>query len=996
MKKIKKLILVSFIVVCSMFLIRHYSIDSQAYSDSWQVGTYLGACNYCTTLPNGDAHSGYVTVDSVTRRTCTTGAYVTFSCKCTGKCTKYRGRSVCGQTGYDSAAALGHAAGSYTDTKDGGHVSSSPTCTGTGSGYYIVTRKTKCSRCSVIISTTTFNSSYSIPALGHISPANYTYKNDGYHYKYCSRCSTQLEKQPNTYTVEYYSHDGTECGGSSGHVYDVAKNLTLAKNLNGIYVAGYDTVWSRSIDGPIQYTDGQSVVRLTGTQGDTIKLYADFKPHVYLVKLDSTLSNSKGTNIPADDPGTDKFYSYYSVGFFSSYEGNYSLDNEITEILPPVRTGYRFGGYYMQQDGKGQKCIDENGQIIVSNTTFTTEPTILYAYWIPNTYTVHFHPDKPSYATNNIVPIAQTSQYEWKDTYYSAQFTYNVTTLPSVEDLFSLKGWHCEKNQAWYSLPNKQGNVYAVGMDNLASGQGDIVNVYAGWLENCYRITFSGNDTDLNIYGDAVTTSFTGRMDDLDVYYDHDVILPECAFNKKGYTFKEWNTASDGSGQGYFPNITYSKPNFCEEHNASTTLYAIWEPISYDVVFMGNGAWNQLEPYRQTVRFDEECRLEKNRYTRLASDVGNVQALSQGYEFYGWAYDMVDTIPVYQDQDKIKNITLENEIRLYAIWKKDIILTLDLNGGRYLGSTNTMKAKYTIYNDEDGHEFLLSGVLNAYAGFDEDTGMNYSFRKSEEFEGREVQYRFTGWNLADTDTVPYVSTLHGVNVNLDCYDTNHTQKLKLYDSLTLYAAWEPELSTAVKIGRTLGDISQSGNGITVGYVTATPGSSGTGGTSVFNPGEQGFYLVKIFGGSRTSVEITFDQAMTAIYTASTFVSQDNLNLPYEQNTQEYTSASILPYTGLNRLYQVTSNSGYQIIRNTFFIPLYLGTSEDPNGSYTGNAYMAKFVVTNPNSYFYTKYKGIDEQTVSTIQIYLHTGAGGNTDISNTEQEIQDNLHLRLQ
>jgi len=788
----KNLILAALIMLCSLFLLNRTTMETQA-SNNWYVGMYMGVCNFCSTLQNGDAHNGYVTIDSLTKATCTSQGSVSISCKCTGACLKYNsGATVCGQHGSTTFAALGHSAGGYTDTKDGGHTSTNPTCTNTGSGYYIVTRKTKCSRCSVVISTSTYNSNYSIPALGHVSPSTYTYKTDGYHYKYCTRCGVQIERQPNTYKVAYYSQDGSTCYGTSTHTYDVAKGLTSASALNIPGYTGHHVVWSTSMGGTPVYEDGQSVVKLTGVQDDTI-------------------------------------------------------------------------------------------------------------------------------------------------------------------------------------------------------------NLYMNWKENTYYVDFSGNNTTVNIYGDTVTTTYTGNTARIECTYNHNVTFPSCSFSKTGYVFKEWNTESDGTGQSFAPNTEYTKPNLCSQRKGTATLYAIWEPIKYDIVFVGNGAWNGVENYHQTMRFDEESELLDNRFTRLVTDEGNALALKQGYGFIGWGMAAGDTQVRYQNNELVKNMTLDSEIYLYAIWKKEITLTMDLNGGNYCNFPTPMTETHALYNDELYFDFALdSSNIHAYAGFNADTGINDSFAKQTETDGIVVTYRFTGWNMNTEDTVPFVNMWSGELTNLDCYNPSRSSHIRLYDSLTLYAAWEPILNTQVKMGRTLGDVSQSGSDITVNYVNGLLGEVATGGTSVFNPGEQGFYVIKITGGNHATITVQFDHAMTDIYKATTFAGQDGLNNAYEQTTDVYVSTSMLSYTGLDREYTIVADDSIVDFRNTFFVPLYLGTENDPSGVYNGTPYEITYTITNPNSYFCNNYKGSPEQTIAVINLYLRTGSGGNYDVNNTAQEIQDNLHLRLQ
>lgn len=76
----------------------------------------------------------------------------------------------------------------------------------------------------------------------------------------------------NTYTVVYNGNGNT--GGStasSSHTYDTAKNLTT----NGFTRTNYlFKGWATSSDGPVVYSDGESVTNLTTTHEGTVNLYA--------------------------------------------------------------------------------------------------------------------------------------------------------------------------------------------------------------------------------------------------------------------------------------------------------------------------------------------------------------------------------------------------------------------------------------------------------------------------------------------------------------------------------------------------------------------------------------------------------------------------------------------------------------------------------------------------------------------------------------------------
>lgn len=80
----------------------------------------------------------------------------------------------------------------------------------------------------------------------------------------------------NTYSIQYNGNGAT--GGSmsnSTHTYDTAKNLSA----NAYTRAGYEFLgWATTATGEVAYTDKESVKNLTATNGDTIVLFAVWKP----------------------------------------------------------------------------------------------------------------------------------------------------------------------------------------------------------------------------------------------------------------------------------------------------------------------------------------------------------------------------------------------------------------------------------------------------------------------------------------------------------------------------------------------------------------------------------------------------------------------------------------------------------------------------------------------------------------------------------------------
>ena len=72
-----------------------------------------------------------------------------------------------------------------------------------------------------------------------------------------------------------------------------------------------------------------------------------------------------------------------------------------------------------------------------------------------------------------------------------------------------------------------------------------------------------------NIHYDANNGNAIGITEDQDGISGAEITIRECGFTFANHTFKEWNTAADGSGTSYNPGNTITL-------SGNMTLYAIW------------------------------------------------------------------------------------------------------------------------------------------------------------------------------------------------------------------------------------------------------------------------------------------------------------------------------------------------------------------------------------------------------------------------------------
>lgn len=154
---------------------------------------------------------------------------------------------------------------------------------------------------------------------------------------------------------------------------------------------------------------------------------------------------------------------------------------------------------------------------------------------------------------------------------------------------------------------------------------------------------------------------------------------------KNGYRFLGWSRNKDAISAEYSPGDAI-------ELSLDQTLYAVWEEgasVTYTISYNANGG--EGAPSAQTKAEGTSVILSNTKPTR------------NGYEFVGWGIDETSTTVTYNLGD---NYDKDEDITLYAVWKKTITLTYNANGGS--GSPSTQTA--TIYNSANNYTFTVSSI----------------------------------------------------------------------------------------------------------------------------------------------------------------------------------------------------------------------------------------------------------------------------------------------
>lgn len=208
------------------------------------------------------------------------------------------------------------------------------------------------------------------------------------------------------------------------------------------------------------------------------------------------------------------------------------------------------------------------------------------------------------------------------------------------------------------------------------------------------------------------------------------------------FSFKSWNTASNGRGTSYAPGATYTRdedvtlyadwgiltllpgsmtlpiptrtgyralgwstsptaataqyqPGEHFKPDKNMTLYAIWERLTYTVHYNANGGKgapaDQVKTYGQAIT--------------LSSDIPT----RTGFTFLGWGTNASATTPSYQPG---ASYSAEGNVTLYAIWK---FRTFTVYNSPYLRDSGADKAIYITGDFSDFKGFEIADNLDARA-----------------------------------------------------------------------------------------------------------------------------------------------------------------------------------------------------------------------------------------------------------------------------------------
>ncbi len=604
-------------------------------------------------------------------------------------------------------------------------------------------------------------------ALTSISREGYVfggwYKESAYKTKVTSISSTSsgditlyAKWTPINYTVVFNANGGSGSMKQLSCSYDTGYALSENKFTRKGYVFNG---WNTAKDGTGDpFEDEEWFENLSSVKGAKITLYAQWDPINYIVRFDA----NGGEGIIEDQE-------------FRYDEQKPLFSNEFT------RRGYMFNGWK-----KGSTSYKEN-QSVKNLSAVEGEVVVLTAQWKADpayegyNYSIVFEGNGSTKGT--MKPLAMKLGTEKA-----------LTSNTYTKDGYHFAGW--SREQDGETVYQNKAKVIDL---NEVYGENPVV-LYAVWEANTYTVTFNGNKG--NYIPEGATKAATTYTQIFT--YDELETLDPVKFSQNGYEFKEWNTKNNGTGVSYSDSCS-EVFNLSTANNGKATLYAIWDPITYNIVYdLGGGTNSELNP--------EEYNTTKAVSLKVPTKKGST--------FVGW-YDetgkKVTSIAKGSFGDKM--LTAYWNVNTYSV-------KLNANGGK--GTAQTFKGlKYEVESftvpespfyftgydftgwntaaDSSGESYEVgeivdfdvknNGTVNLYAQwtytfdidgngdndntFITDIKRNYKESFIIDFEPERDGYTFVGWNTdkakADLGTAQFkpgakISNIAGKN---------------------LYAAWKP-------------------------------------------------------------------------------------------------------------------------------------------------------------------------------------------------------------
>ncbi len=543
----------------------------------------------------------------------------------------------------------------------------------------------------------------------------------------------------NTYKIKYDSDGGNVNKQEQDCIYDV--DVVLETPTRNGYKFLY---WSY---GSYKLYGGEVASNLSSTQGDEIQLKAIWRAITYTIEYDANGGEQVNNSVLCT----------YDVP---------------TILETPTRDGYTFKHW------THQGTIYEAGQSIVNLTSDDEGKIKLVAVWVAKENVITFNPNGGTgemtdvnilsdgsvqlplnaYAKNGYTFIGWSTQkngsVEYKDGDTFEAGTESSYTLYAV--------WEANENklilyanngtQESIELTVKTAQTITIPKNTftragytftgweLADGTGasykDEAEIVMPASEESYLVAiWTANDN--TIIFDA--NGGSGEAVEQHIKTDENKPLIACSYTRKGYKFIGWSRTKDG-GVNYLDGAGYQM-----DASATTTLYAVWEIVNYDITYELSGAENSSS--------------NPTSYNISSGTIVLEAPSKAGYTFDGWFLDELATQPITQiDSTRLEAITLyakftvnTNKLHFNPMGASGEMATLDVQTGKIVTLPSCTFTKPGYY----------------FVGWSTENGGDVSYFASSSYEmGTEAEYTlYAVWDKA-VYTISY-ETNGGTNSTLN-------------------------------------------------------------------------------------------------------------------------------------------------------------------------------------------------------------------------------------
>ena len=497
---------------------------------------------------------------------------------------------------------------------------------------------------------------------------------------------------PVSYTITFHKNDGTGETDTQNRTY----NTPQALGDRGFAREGYTFAgWAETAGGAKVY-DAALTADLANTEGAGVALYALWTANTYTVQYESGVTDGSVIGAMAavtrtyGDGGSLAANAFSRIGYdfagwttasadasaaeyADGYTGDLTTANGVTITLTARWTAHGYSViFHAGRDGASvsvtQSRIYDDGDTLRANTftrtgydfvrwetedgqtayadgaagNLTAENGVavnLYAVWEARSYTVAF-------AANG-----GTGAMDDQKRVYDDGLT--LTACGFVRAGYDFVGWAEDSAAPWDGFSAAAAGCFApASAENITGDKNATVTLYAVWEPHAYTVAFDGN-----------APTATGTMAAQTRRFADGVALTACGFVRTGYTFLGWSADKNATAATWTEGSTASLTDIKGE---TVTLYAVWAPKTYTVIFQGAGGTaadgqSTVTAYSQTFTYNDaenaaKTALTANRFTR------------PGFSFQGWT--CADNNTTYADQQQVLNLTdREENLTFTARWK---------------------------------------------------------------------------------------------------------------------------------------------------------------------------------------------------------------------------------------------------------------------------------------------------------------------------------------